>query len=260
MRRLAFPAGIVLALSACDPGPPMGQVIARVGSEEVTRRELAAELAASGEQDQARLVDEIVARKLLAAEARRAGVDHMPDFLAAERRNRELLLVEQFGNVIASKLPPPSPTDIRGFIAGHPEMFADRRLLLTDRIVTATNDKTTMEAIAGLGSADAVARYLAAHRIEADRTSIVLDSAQAPAALLGSPAGHPYVAVEGQYLTATTVLESRPTPVTGTEAENAARAALRRAAVRSAIDREILRLRQSARIEYQQGYGPSAQR
>ena len=94
----------LLALSACDKGAktPEGQVVATVDGKEVTIHELNSELAMvpnRGGDAPRKLVESVVLqrvieRKMLAAEAEKLKLDENPQFLLARKRTEEGLLVQ----------------------------------------------------------------------------------------------------------------------------------------------------------------------
>ena len=80
---------LVAALCACGKKVPEGQVVAMVGNEEVTRRELTVEPEAAGlppgpdaQPALTALLDGVIARKVAVAEARRLELDRTPEFVA----------------------------------------------------------------------------------------------------------------------------------------------------------------------------------
>jgi hypothetical protein len=120
-----------LALVSCDKEAPKGQVIAVVNGEEITVAELNYEAGVRNlriEDDAAlrrALVRELVERRLLVDQAAAAGLDRTPEFILAERRQRDILLAQQLieqGNDQKT----PSPADVRAFIESKPRIFSER--------------------------------------------------------------------------------------------------------------------------------------
>ena len=114
-----------LLLTGCNKVPPTGQVIASVGGDDVTRRDLAAELQAgsapwrSDAEMRGPVLQQIVDRKLLNRIARRKGLDQTPDYLAFIRRAREQELARLLSDQIAQSVPPPSNSDIETYLRDH---------------------------------------------------------------------------------------------------------------------------------------------
>ena len=109
-----------LTLTGCDFGAkaknkaPTGQVVATVDGDEITMRELRAELAgmtfpdanARKAAEQAAL-QSIINRKLVAKAALEAELDKTPDFALQKERANELLLAQALQKKIVDEARPP---------------------------------------------------------------------------------------------------------------------------------------------------------
>ena len=132
-RGLAVVAVSALALAGCrlpwvSAGKaPTGQVVATVGGEEITVRELNAELAGVNLPDpktrklaeQAALRN-IIARTILAKAAVDQGVDKTPDFALQKQRAMQGLLVQTLQNKVVASVPPANDTGHCGFATACP--------------------------------------------------------------------------------------------------------------------------------------------
>lgn len=114
----------LVAIAGCTGAPPTGQVVARVNGVEITRRDILIELVARGapadvdtRKIQPELLDQIIVRKLLAAEARRRLIDRSPEFVGEERRDRELLLGKHLLQRMVGTLPPPTQKAVARYVA-----------------------------------------------------------------------------------------------------------------------------------------------
>jgi hypothetical protein len=127
--RLQFAALLAgLLVAACDPHAVDGQVLATVEGVEVTRRDLIAEPRKVGDTTED-VLQKIIDRKLLVANAYKQDVDADPDYLAAFRKAREELLVDALKRKMARKLPQPGLKDLLHFAEQRPWMFARRELI-----------------------------------------------------------------------------------------------------------------------------------
>jgi peptidyl-prolyl cis-trans isomerase C len=115
MRKFVMLASLGLAcvgLAACEPAKPEGQALALVNGVPVTSGEVALELSLIPPEQRggarARVIEELIERKLLVEEARARGLDTSAQFVAAERRNRELLLAQFASDVAAAGMAAPS--------------------------------------------------------------------------------------------------------------------------------------------------------
>jgi hypothetical protein len=95
---------LALVASGCDSGStpkaPTGQVVATVDGEEITVRQLQAELSravavppAQQKEQRRAALNFIVERTVLADEARKEGIDKDPEFVLLNQRATDTLLV-----------------------------------------------------------------------------------------------------------------------------------------------------------------------
>jgi|KBSSwiStaDraftv2_1062776.scaffolds.fasta_scaffold47088_3 hypothetical protein len=115
----------VPALSGCHDAP-RGQVVAVVGNVEITLAELNLEARLRGIDISSNrmlrdsLLAELVERKLLVHAASDRGVDQMANSVLLEHRARDILLAQQLLALDDSSKAPPSPAEIRDWLARHP--------------------------------------------------------------------------------------------------------------------------------------------
>jgi len=261
--KLALSLAIVLsALPSCTRPAPYGQVLAEIDGDDVTRRDLAAELQVTGQYgaSPSAVLEQIVERKLLVRAAREAGVEHSPEYLAAVRRAREQLLSEMYVQRLARQVPVSTRTEIDDYIAAHPFAFADRALIDVTRL-DAPATPAARAALAGAADARAGAAALDARGIKATLSEQTLDTATLPAAtaaaLARAPGGLVTAAASGTGLTAYQVKASRPAPVAGVAANDAAARAIGLKRLTQAISDRIDMERRRTPIRYQTGLGPS---
>lgn len=248
---------LLLASSACTQSAPTGQVVARIGGMEVTRRDVLIELIASGAPAdvdtrtvQPALLDRIVVRKLLAEEARHQSVDRSPEFLGQERRSREMILGEQLTQRVVGRLPPPSPATVAAFVAANLARFDRHEIFRIDRITTAAQPgRTTLR----LSSNDAIADRLRDRNAAFKRELVDVDSlalTMAQRAVLDSAGGRPFMAGTGDTFSIDQVVATIPRPVPAMQRGELAAAVLRDMAARQAITTLTAKLIAGARIEY----------
>lgn len=253
-------------LGSCTPAAPSGQVVARVDGEEITRRDLQVELQSSGapvdvdlESVQAGLLDQVITRKLLAAEARRTGVDRTATYLAAMRRDREVLLVDALERRAYAISRVPTKADIERFLAENGKAFDLRRTIVVDRIEAAAPD-VALSRIEAAASNDEVADLLKAHGQSIRRMQVALDTLEAPAAVIAAlearPPGRPGASYSDGVLRSDAVVSVQPMPVPAEDRAPLAKAMMQRGQVDVWMARDIKRLRAEARIDYQKGFDP----
>lgn len=141
-------ACLVLAGGACL-AQSKSDVVATLGGEPITRDDLTQELASMGAEPNAKTsttaLHEIVARRLVAARARKEGMDRTPEFRAQVRRGEEALLTQTYQRKLGAGVASPGPTEVAAFIASHPDMFENRRIMFLNQLIasisTASLDK-----------------------------------------------------------------------------------------------------------------------
>jgi peptidyl-prolyl cis-trans isomerase C len=133
-----------LALAGCQGGAkaPTGQVAATVDGQEITQKQIDTELAGSPigadphalEAARRRVLQSIVARKLLARTARDEGLDKTPDFAVREQSQTEAILAQALETKVADAVPTPSTDEAQEFMRKNPDVFAERKVFTVDQI------------------------------------------------------------------------------------------------------------------------------
>lgn len=263
MQRTLLAVLPAVLLAGCDPGPPAGQVVARVDGEEITRRDLLIELQASNLPPgvdiwryRAQLVDMVVTRKLLAQAARKEGIDTTPDYVAAIRRDREQRLVQFLDRRRGGALLPPASEAVARHVAARSAAYNARRVLTIDRLRVAYTGPG--DQVAASGTIDAVAARLDAVGRRHVRERVELDSLTLPPARLvmldGTAAGTPLRTRHAGEIILEQQVATIPAPVSPAARPMVARAELAGDAAGRVTAERIARLRTRARIEYQPGY------
>lgn len=263
-----------LALSACGdsgtPSAPTGQVVARVGGEDVTIGELNAELAElripSGvdrNQVERQAVKSIVERKLLANEAKNRKLDENPAYLLQKRRTDELLLVQLLRDQIANSVPKPSRAEAETYISEHPTLFSARKLYILDQIqFAATTDDAMIKQIGATKSMDELEQLLIQNGIEYRRAPASLDTVSAPVEIASQietlPAGEVFVVRQGPAFIANRIVETRTTPFSGEKAIEFAQNRLRAERIQERLRKEADTVKEKGKneVSYQDKYKP----
>src|SRR3569623_1110914 len=131
---VAMAAATCVGLAACGNGQPKGQVVAKVGKEEVTAIDLQsamngfqapnAQVRKAAEQQ---VLSQIVQRKILAQAARKQKLDKTPEFARQEQQAIEALLVRDWQEKLVKSVPAPNPDEINNFITQHPDLYSARK-------------------------------------------------------------------------------------------------------------------------------------
>lgn len=257
----------LVGTAACsDKKAPSGQVVATVDGDEITQRELAGEVEAANlpagadiKAVQPALVQSIVNRRLLVAQAKNDGLDKTPEYLAAEQRARETLLASQLMRSRVAKVPPPKPAEVQAFVRGNPQMFANRQVLVVDEI-RASGQGIKPAEVAPITSNDQAAAFLTSRKRQFERRRNTLDTLTLPPdlarKLISLPAGEPLAILEGGALAFVQVIDSRPAPVPANATTQVATEALKRQRAAEAAKSLVDSLRTTADIQYTPGFAP----
>lgn len=141
---LLLASALGLTLAACGKSndeKPTGQVVARLNGEDITQREVTAELQGTAtpanmtrrEAEKVALAN-IITRRTLANAAVERELTKSPQFLLDERRMAEQLKVQALARDIASGINAPTRDEALNFISANPQMFAERKIYLVDQI------------------------------------------------------------------------------------------------------------------------------
>lgn len=171
--KVAVVAAACLGLAACGDGQPKGQVVAKVGKEEVTALDLQTALAnfkapnaqiRKAAEQQA--LSQIVQRKLLAQAARKQKLDKTPEFARQEEQMTETLLIRDWQDKLVKAVPPPNADEVNQFISAHPDLYGARKIFSVDVIrFQAPNDPTLAKALQPLHTLDEVRALLTERKI-----------------------------------------------------------------------------------------------
>jgi len=259
--------GLALALSACNKKAE-GQTVAIVNGEEITAAELNAELTgantpvgADKNAMRSRVLQAMIDRRLLAQQAKTDGVDKTPEFLNRQRKLTEDLLISMLAARQIDTAQLPSDQEIQKFEASRPQMFANREQwnleqlrfqMPTDPAVKAKLDQSK--------TLDDIAAALTGAGVTFVRQKNRLDTAIIPPSLYGqlaTAAGtEPFIIPVGNIGVASMVVSREAAPITGEQAKSVAVATMRREQAAKLMQNRLKTVRQSAKIEYKQGFAP----
>jgi len=229
---------------------PVGQVVATVDGQEITVRDLNAELAGITVTDPKQRKDferyalqSIIARKILAAAARKQGIDKTPDFAMQRDKAIETLLAQALAAKIALAVPAPTQEEAQSFVTAHSNTFADRKIFTVDQILTGRLDPTVLAALKPLHTMDSVEALFDQNRVPYRRATAEIDALSLDPSLLDQilkqPPGEPFVIASGNNLVISAIKEARSQPLTGAPATNLALQMLRRQHSQEAAAREL---------------------
>jgi EpsD family peptidyl-prolyl cis-trans isomerase len=265
--RLALLSAVFLTLHACN-GEPTGQVLAVVNGEEITQGELNAELAElpstiTGDKEAIRrqVLQQIIDRRLMAQVAKEEGFDRNPDFLTKERRLRETLLVQLYGQKQAETVRVPDGAVVKKYLAENPGKFSERANYLVDQIIfDVPSDAKVLKALEADNSLAEVEATLKRLNIEYARGNNSLDTANVPTPvleqILALPPGEPFVVPAQGRITVSVITGREPVPTSEQEAAPLAAQEMRAQDLNKLLQTRLDEARAKADISYQDGLAP----
>jgi EpsD family peptidyl-prolyl cis-trans isomerase len=186
---LGLCAVALLGCSKQNSQVPTGQVIARVGDEDVTSQELQSEFRADNipvdKQKDPEVIKsvlgQLVLRKYLLKQALDAKLDREPAVLLDILRSREKVLANAYVTRKAGEKAT-SKEDVDTYVASHPLKFANRQLLSVEQIVfpAGPNAQTVVDACKDSKSLDEVDQKLSSMNVAHGRSMGGLNTADIP--------------------------------------------------------------------------------
>lgn len=263
---------IATGLSACgNKDKKAGQTLARVNGEDITVLQINDELRhANVQADQLenarkQLLESLIDRQLLIAEATRNKIDRTPDVMQSIERAKAQIIVQAYLQSIASKVVKPSKVEINDYYQKHPEFFSKRKEFDLKQIVipNANFSDELKSAINSAKSLEDTAAWMDAHGVQYARGQVIRSTADLPAnavtKLLELPKGKMFLVSDGDNKVLSVVAATRERPVTAANAELQIERYLTNQKYKEAADQEIAHLRSVAKIEYLNASAPVAQ-
>jgi EpsD family peptidyl-prolyl cis-trans isomerase len=264
---LVLAVGLALLASACNKKAE-GQTVAVVNGEEITAAELNAELGsaklpegADKNQIRARILQTMIDRRLLAQQAKTDGLDKTPEYLNRQRKMTEDVLISMLAARQIDTAQLPANSEIERFQASHPWMFAQREQWNLEQLRFALPANAAVKAkLNQAKSLDELSKALTDSGITFNRQKNRLDTAVIPQSIYGQlatlRAGEPFIIPVGGQAVASVIVSREPTALTGEQAKPIAVAAMRREQAAKLMQNRLSALRQTAKIEYKEGYAP----
>ncbi len=273
----ALAALLLVSLTACkipglggDNKAPTGQVVAKVGDQEITVRQLREELppdeagdAAAHKTAEQVTLRNMVGRTVLAQAARDQGLDKTPDFALQKQRVIDALLVQALQQNIVSKMPAITREDAEGFVRSNPDMFAERKIFTVDQVqMRRFNDPALLKALEPLKTLDQIEALLNARKIPFGRTQGKIDASTLDPRLLNDimklPPNEVFVIPSSDRVVVNQIVDTRIEPFMGQAAVDFATKALLRQRTGEAVQREFSQiLKKSApTVRFNRDYAP----
>jgi EpsD family peptidyl-prolyl cis-trans isomerase len=261
-----------LSLSACHGKAkvPTGQVVATVDGDEITLREVNAELAAYNFPDeksrktaQQQALRAVLNRHILAKAARERGLDKTPDYALMKQRAEDVALVQEMENSISKSVPQATREEASRYVIDHPDLFAERKIFLVDQVrVRQPLDPKISAQLKPMSSLDQVIALFTQNNIQFTRNSDKIDAiGNDPKFIEQIVKLKPtdlFTVPVGQFLVINHVRETQVQPFTGDQAVNYATELLTRQHRQEAVLRDYQSVLQKAqaKITYAKDFTP----
>ena len=270
--------GAALLVTGCNklglssPKTPTGQVVATVGSREITQRELQVEMAgstastpAAQKAEQALALRRIIQRVILASAAKDQGLDKGPNFALLSQRANETLLAQLLESKTAASVPAPTKEEVQQFQETNPNLFAERKIFDVDQIrISQPSDPQLAKKLEPFKTMDQIASYLNQNHIAFQRGSNVMDAAtQNPkllAAIMKLPPQEVFILSSTNEIFVNEIVNTRVEPLVGDAAAKYAQNVLKSQHVQDAVVRQMTNIvnRASSSVRLAKEFQPPA--
>ncbi|GJL74294.1 MAG: hypothetical protein NMNS02_04000 [Nitrosomonas sp.] len=262
----ALVLGSVVVLSACDDSGSIdkepGQALVSVDGEEITILQLNDELSRARiqadqlESAKKQILESMIDRQLLMAEAKRNKLDRAPNVMQAIERAKSQIIAQAHLQSVFGEIEQPSKSEISMFYQDHPEIFAQRKQYNFTILRFPANElNDELESTIDMAkSLDDVVKWLDKNNIPHVRDKIARSSAQIPPEmnkrLQGKNKGAMFLVSEKDDSLLVSVDAIEENPVAADKAEQRIGMHLLNKKQREAAQAELARLRSSAEIDY----------
>ena len=262
---------MTLGLSACGGKEKKpGQALVRVNGDEITVMQINDELMRAGvkaEQQEAatkQLLEKLIDRQLILAEAIRNKIDRSPGVIQAIERAKAQIISQAYLESIVNKIAKPSKAEIDKYYREHPEYFTERNQFDIEQLVLTTKDFSDelRSAVDSAKSIDEVVDWLDRHGIGYARGQLSRTTTELPepmvAKLKNMRKGDLFIVNEGEKSMVNSITDIKKSPVNADVAAKQIEIYLGNMKAKEAAEEEIKHLRSSAKIEYLAASAPSS--
>lgn len=260
-----------LGFSACgNKEKKAGQALVRVNGEEITVLQINDELQRAGvkaEQQEIatkQLLESLIDRQLILAEAARNKIDRTPEVVQAIERAKAQIIAQAYLKSIVGKITKPSLAEINDYFQKHPEYFTQRKQYDIQQLIFSTKDFSNelKAAIDAANSLDTVVGWMDKNSIKYARGKMSRNTSDLPepmvAKLKEMKKGQLFIVNEGERSMLNVITDIKNSPVSAKDAEPQIAQYLINRKSKEAAEAEITHLRTSAKIEYLAASAPTA--
>lgn len=258
-------------LSACgNKEKKSGQSIAVVNGDEITQHQLNDELLRANvqqEQQEAaskQLLEALIDRQLLVAEAAKDKTDRDPKVMQAVERMKSQIIAQAYMQKKLASITKPTKTEIEEYFKKNPMFFGERKVFDMKQVQLANKDinEEVKKKLDDAKTLEEVAAFLTEKNIKFGRGQVNRSSSDLPpemsTKLLTTPKDQLFMVKEGAISTILAINEIKDAPVTLEVASPQIEQFLMNKKNKEAADAELKRLRAAAKIEYLKKDAPAS--
>jgi EpsD family peptidyl-prolyl cis-trans isomerase len=260
-----------VGLSACgNKDKKAGQSLAVVNGEEITFHQVKEELqranvpAAQQEAASKQLLEALIERQLLLAEAAKDKTDRDPKVMQAVERSRAQIIAQAYMQKRLGTVAKPSKAEVEAYFKKNPQFFSERKQFDLKQLTIASksmNDqlRTSIDAAKSL---EDVAAYLTSNKIEFGRGDLVRSTSDLPtemsSKLLSMPRTQLFLIKEGERTLLLSLTDVKDSPVTLEKASPQIEQFLFQQKTKETAEGLLKSLRATAKINYLNGAGSAS--
>lgn len=246
-----------------------GQALASVDGEEITVMQLNEELQRANiqpaQQDAAKkqLLEALIDREILEAQAVKENVDRDPKVVQSVERAKAMILAQAYLAKHAGNAARPTRAEVEEYYNKHPEFFASRKLFNMNQVAIPARDfnDDVKAAADNAKSLDELAAWMDSRSIKYGRAQLARAGTDMPpemlAKLSGMERGKIFIVKENDRANFMAISEVKEAPVTLDASAQQIEQFLFAQRSKEAAEAEIKRLRSTAKVEYLNGATPA---
>ncbi|NWG39983.1 MAG: peptidyl-prolyl cis-trans isomerase, EpsD family [Hydrogenophilaceae bacterium] len=261
-------AGVMAACESPDKSDSSSAAV-KVGQDMVTEAEIERALAglnaAGADKDKLKstVVEALVTQKLLVQEAKKAGLDKKPEVALDAAAAQRQVIAKAYAESLPGMQEQASTQSVEDYYRQHPNLFTNRRIYRLQEVqIEATQDR--LPAIQDqLGKSRTLGEFVEWLKSQGLKGSIaggVKSSEQVPEQLrdrlAGMQQGGVVLVPSDNGISVISIAEVQTMPMTLEQATPAIKKILLEKKQKEVLEAEVRKLKQSAKIEYADGYAP----
>jgi len=269
--KVMFVLAVIAGVSACGSKEKnAGQSLVKVNGVEITLLQLNDELKHAGvraEQQEAaskQLLESLIDRQLILAEAQLNKLDRTPEVVQAVERAKAQIIAQAYLKNLTSRIAKPTKKEINEYYQTHPEFFAKRKEFVLKQLIVDNKDfsEELRSFMNSARSLEDVSRWMDLHKIAHSRGQSIRSTADLPKKvvekLIELPKGKLILSSEGNGKVLSLITSVTDSPISEQNASLQIEQLLMNKKGKEVVESELAHLRSVAKIEYLNASSPVA--